>query len=282
MTSFPKRHLRDRIGAAVCLPAALLSVLLSVAPAPAHAAPNPGHVPNAPTRERLISIAARGGPMTLVMYEGPTLSGRLAGFFGDWQDTVQSDVRYEAWRAAQTARAPRLDEALVIVPVAGDTLRGTFEGVTGDMIALRTTATFIATPVRMDEIRHVRTVEGDVFGPWPELRERLAGAPKLVAVGLLRGVSGSVLVSRSRILEVAAVPGTSSGLDDGGFGILLGLGLGVLICMLAVNQASSDLNDAFSSCGLGEGPSTSSDRRFGTATLQSGPAAWPRGETRRP
>lgn len=224
MANFVTRLFDARLGAVVCLPAALCSVLLGVVPAPAHAdsISSPPVASRASLRER-ITYASKRGPVTLLPFDGLPASGRLAGFVGEWSDTIDSSARYEAWRARLTARTPRVDEALAIVLADGDTLRGTFEGVTSELVALRTSTSITATPIPLANVRHVLEGEAEAFGPWSELRPRLAGAPGMTAVRLQRGVAGSVLVSRGRILDV-----------DGGDPPSLGGGSLVLILLVGV------------------------------------------------
>ena len=282
MANSSKRAWRDRLGAAVCLPAALCSVLIGLVPAPARAKPSISTDAQAQTLQRQIQYAARQGPVTLLLVEGLPISGRLSSILGDWSDSTSSEERYEAWRAAQTVRLPRADERIAVVMNDGDTLRGAFEGVTDKAIALRTTASFAATPAYFARVRQVLGDEGEVFGPWAELSVRLAEAPDLAAVSLTRGVAGSVLVSRSRIVDVEGVGAASSSSASGdiALGLVIGVIVALAVCAVAVNQAADDFNNNLGSCNLPLPMSL--DRRFGPATLSSGPAAWPRGATRRP
>ena len=280
MANSSKRAWRERLGAAICLPAALCSVLIGLVPAPAHAKPSISADTRTPTLERQIQLAARQGPVTLLLVEGLPISGRLSAIVGDWSASTSAEDRYEAWRGAQSQRTPRADERIAIVMNDGDTLRGAFEGVTGNAIALRTTTSFGATTAYFARVRRVLGDEGEVFGPWAELRVRLAEAPDLAAVSLTRGVAGSVLVSRSRIVDVEGVGAASSSSASGD--IALGLVIGVIaalaICAFAVNNAIEDAT----TCNIPASSANSRDRQFGAATLKSGAAVWPRGETRRP
>lgn len=280
MANSSKRAWRERLGTAICLPAALCSVLLGIVPPTAAAKSSISADAQSLSLQRQIQYAGRQGPVTLLLVEGLPISGRLSAIVGDWRDPTSAEDRYEAWRTAQTERAPRADERIAVVMNDGDTLSGAFEGVTGNAIALRTTTSFAATPAYFARVRQVRTDEGEVFGPWAELRIRLAEAPELAAVSLTRGVAGTMLVSRSRIVDVEGVGPASNGSSSGD--IALGLAIGVIaalaLCAVAVNNA---LDDA-TTCNIPASIGNSNDRRFGAATLGAGPAAWPRGATRRP
>lgn len=282
MANSSKRAWRDRLGAAVCLPAALCSVLLGLVPPPAAAKPSINADVQAQTLQRQIQYAGRQGPVTLLMVEGLPISGRLSAIIGDWSDSTSAEDRYEAWRAAQATRAPRADERIAVVMNDGDTLRGAFEGVTGNAIALRTTTSFAATPAYFARVRQVLGDDGEVFGPWAELRVRLAEAPELAAVSLTRGVAGTALVSRSRIVDVEGVGAASSSSASGdiALGLVIGVIVALAVCVVAINQAADDFSNNLSSCDVPV--PVMMDRRFGPATLSSGPAAWPRGATRRP
>ncbi|MBI5169171.1 MAG: hypothetical protein HZA61_06760 [Candidatus Eisenbacteria bacterium] len=279
MANTPKRAWRDRLGAAVCLPAALCSVLIGLVPAPVHAARS---ISSATLDlQRQIQYAARQGPVTLLLVEGLPISGRLSALLGDWSDSTSAEDRYEAWRAAQTVRAPRADERIAVVMNDGDTLRGAFEGVTGNAIALRTTTSFAATPAYFARVQQVLGDEGEVFGPWAELRARLAEAPELAVVSLTRGVAGTVLVSRTRIVDVEGVgAASSSSAANGDIALVLVIGVIAALIVCAV-QVDNTIDDIFT-CGAPKGSANARDRQFGRATLGAPPAAWPRGTIRRP
>ncbi|MBK7369775.1 MAG: hypothetical protein IPJ04_18345 [Candidatus Eisenbacteria bacterium] len=280
MANSSKRALRERLGAAICLPAALCSVLLGIVPPPAAAKPSISADAQPASMSRQIQLAARQGPVTLLLVEGLPISGRLSAIAGDWSDSTLAEDRYEAWRAAQAERAPRADERIAVVMNDGDTLRGAFEGVTGNAIALRTTTSFAATPAYFARVRQVLAAEGEVFGPWAELRVRLAEAPDLAVVSLTRGVAGSVVVSRARIVDVEGVGPASSSTASGdlALGLVIGVIAALAICAFAVNNAIEDAT----TCNVPASSANSRDRQFGAATLNSGPPAWPRGDTRRP
>ncbi len=283
MANSSKRALRERLGAAICLPAALCSVLLGLVPPPAAAKSSISADAQALSLQRQIQYAGRQGPVTLLLVEGLPISGRLSAIVGDWSDPTSAEDRYEAWRAAQTERAPRADERIAVVMNDGDTLSGAFEGVTGNAIALRTTTSFAATPAYFARIRQVLGAggaEGEVFGPWAQLRIRLAEAPDLAAVSLTRGVAGTMLVSRSRIVDVEGVGAASSNSASGdlALGLVIGVIAALAVCTFAINDALEDAT----TCNIPASSANWNDRRFGAATLGAGPAAWPRGTTRRP
>lgn len=284
------RLLCARLGAAVCLPAALCSVLLGLVPSPAAAKSSISSQTQSPTLQQQIQYAARHGPVTLLLVEGLPISGRLSTFLGDWRDDTPAEERYEAWRAAQSARAPRADERIAIVMNDGDTLSGAFEGVTDNAIALRTTTSFAATPAYFARVRQVLAAEGaegaegEVFGPWAELRVRLAEAPELAAVSLSRGLTGNALVSRTRIVDVEGVGPASSNTASGdiALGLVIGVIVALAVCVVAVNQAADDFNDSLGSCGAPHSRATLLDRQFGAAAIGATPKAWQKGATARP
>lgn len=274
------RALGHRLGAAVCLPAALASVLLGLVPSPGLAARSLSAVPRDPSLRENIANAAGQGTLTFLLYEGMPVSGRFAAFAGNWKDTSSAEARYEDWRAGQPERTPRFGEKLAIVLTSGDTLQGSFEGVADQAIALRTTSGFSATPVRFADVAQVLDAGGDPVAPWAALRERLAAAPELVAVLLSQGPAGSVLVSRDRILQVSVVPDPHSHGSDIAVAVIISVIVTGVVCAALLGKA---IDDSFESCSSAPNNTpTRLDRRFGAATLSSGPRPYAPGDTRRP
>lgn len=268
----------QRMAAAICLPAALASVLSGLCPALSAAAIRPG-------LRTEIEAAASSPAMVLELVNGQSLSGAFNGFVGDWRDTVDSAVRYAAWWQAQPAGVPRLGERVVLELAAGDTLRGTLEGVGPSFLAIGTGNTRYSVPVEFGTIDAVRSDGGAALAPWSELRTRLLDAPPFIGVGLVKGTT-SMLISRESILSArgSQAPRASANPSRMVF-VAVGIVAVVLVCASAVSSANSSAkrsSSSLSSCTLPYFDFQSQDARFGASDVSHGVVDWAPGETRRP
>lgn len=274
-----------RLGAAACLPAALLSVALAVLPAPARATQNVTMDTRLVRLRSEIEKGAQVGGVTLYPYDGAPLSGAFAGFIGDWRELNPPEPRYAAWLADAHGPAPGLGDAIVVARVSGDTLRGAFEGVGNSQVLLRLGAGPAAVPVSFSKVLSVRGAADEDFGGWGALRERWSGAPSTIAVALDQGPFGTIVVSRTRIASARA---HTNDPDDSGrrlsvsratvVAVLAGVATAV-VCVVIVQK---QLDDAASNCTFPSSTPFGVDRRFGAATVSAPRMAPAHGATPRP
>ena len=263
-----------RVGAAVCLPAALVSLLAGVLPAPGMAAMR------LDVRDQ-IQRASGTPPVVLSLMNGQTVSGSFHGFVGDWSDSMHAALRYAAWRENQPDSLPRFGDAMLVALTSGDTLRGTFEGVGATFLALDMGNPGFFTPVSYETIRSTGPGGGAPIGDWSMLRRYLQEAPLVNGV-LLRQGAMDMLVTREAISSVRVGGQASHGSNVMLF-VVIGVLAGVLICAAAAESAANDFSNDITTCT----PTTARalhgpDAGFGASTVSGGLAPLRPGETRRP
>lgn len=267
-----------RIGAAICLPAALASVLSGLCPARSAAAIGPD-------LRSQIEAAASSPEVVFELVNGQSLSGSFNGFVGDWRDSVASVTRYEAWWRVQPAGTPRLGERVVLELASGDTLRGSFEGAGPAYLAIGTGNSRYSIPVEFGTIAAMRSEAGAALAPWSELRARLLDAPPFIGVGLRKGTT-SMLVSREAILSARGSRSASASSDSSKLLLVaVGIVVVVLLCAAAASSASNSAAKSSSSLGSCTVPYfdfQSQDAKFGASDVSHGVVDWAPGETRRP
>lgn len=271
-----------RAAAATRLSAALASVLAGVLPGMCAAASRPG-------LQAEIEFAAKRPAVVVVLVDGASVSGKFHGFVGDWRDTVDSAIRYEAWRQAQPEGVPRLGQPMRVVLLTGDSLRGSFMGVSGTSLAISSANSRYDLPIAFEAIADAGSADGAPLDAWPGLRDRLLGAPSLVGLGLQHG-NETLLVPRERIASIRG-----AGLSQTEYTMIVGAALvGILVCVVIKQSAddtksssSSGNSDAFKEffgffCGQSLIVGPGGDARFGASDVTHGLEAWAPGETRRP
>lgn len=269
----------QRMAAAVCLPAALASILVGLLPAPCTAAARPG------VQARLERVA-NGSPVTLQLVDGSSFSGAFHGFLGDWRDSVDSSIRYESWRRAHPEGLPRLGESMSVVLGTSDTLRRTFQGVGPAFLALGDGNTGILSMVAFTGITGARSDSGGQVASWTDLRGRLLEAPPLTGIGVKFGEK-VLIIPRESIFSVNETG--SSEVGSHAVVILLAVVATLVLVGICINQAvDSAANSAASvgnnalSCWSPGSLSRGYDRRFGASNVSRGLDPWPAGEKRRP
>lgn len=264
-----------RIGARVCLPAALASLLVGTLPVPCPAAAR------LDVRDQIQSLFSSTS-LTLHLMNGERVSGAFRGFVGDWSDSAQASVRYASWREAQPEALPAIGDTMLIEVAPGDTLRGSFKGVGATFLALDIGSISFDKPVPFTSIRAIHSPTGTPLAEWSVAQRYLQEAPNLIGV-VLRVGTDDVMVTREAISTVTSAPvaAASSGISGGQVLVLVGLGalVGILICASALRSAENDL---FSSCGSVTLPPTFLYGGFGASSVSKGLAPWAPGETRRP
>ena len=119
--------------------------------------------------------------VSLVLREGPPVQGQYLGQVGG-RDSTDYALLYERWRQALgLVGAPRLGARLLLAADRGDTLRGTYRGLTTGMIALEAADPRLLMPARL---RRLRSIEDDEGGRWAADSAARAwdGAPTVSAV----------------------------------------------------------------------------------------------------
>jgi hypothetical protein len=223
----------------------------------------------------------------LHLFNGQQVGGTFQGFIGNWRDSVDSDVRYEAWRSAHAEDIPRLGDSLSIILVSGDTLRGRFRGVGPALLALSPEGTRIARPVFFSTIAALLPYRGTSVTAWNEIRDRLLEAPPIAGVAL-KQATHIVIVPRESILSAE---GSSHGGSNARVIIAAAAAVAcVLICASAGNSKSEsssnctgDFGDLWSFCTNTQLiDSNPADGRFGASDVTHGVVDWAPGETHRP
>jgi hypothetical protein len=264
-----------RVGAAVCLPAALASLLAGVLPAPGMAASR------LDVRDQ-IQRASGTPPVVLTLMNGQTISGSFHGFVGDWSDSMHTALRYAAWRENQPDSLPRFGDAMVVALTSGDTLRGTFEGVGATFLALDMGNPRFLQPVAYETIRTTGPGAGAPIGGWSLLRRYLQEAPLVNGV-LLRQGAMDMLVTREAISSVRETAHAGDNGSNVMIFVVIGIIAGALICAAAVESAANDASNSLTTCT----PTTARalhgpDAGFGASTVSGGLAPLRPGEARRP
>lgn len=263
-----------RAGAAVCLPAALASLLVGVLPAPGMAATR------LDVRDQ-IQRASGSPPVVLTLMNGQTVSGSFHGFVGDWSDSMHAALRYAAWRENRPDSLPRFGDAMVIALTSGDTLRGTFEGVGATFLALDMGNPRFFRPVAYETIRSTGPGAGAPIGDWSLLRRYLQEAPLVNGV-LLRQGAMDMLITREAISSVRE-GGQASQSSNMLIVVAIAIIAGALICAAAAESAANDASNDLTTCT----PTTARalhgpDAGFGASTVSGGLAPLRPGEMRRP
>jgi hypothetical protein len=266
------------LAATACLPAAFASLLIGFVPAPCTAAVRPD-------LQAQIERVAHDSSITLQLADGRAISGAFYGFLGDWRDSVDSPVRYESWRRAHPEGLPRLGESLKVVLASGDSLRGSFEGVGPNFLALGSSG--LVNMFAFSGVTAVRSDSGGSVLSWADLRGRLVDAPPVIGIGLKLGAQ-VVVVPRESIFSVNGTGG-SSGDNSRLILVLVAIGVTVALVAVCVNRAANDaansansVSNSASTCANASANGRSYDRRFGASNVSRGLDPWPAGETRRP
>ena len=270
-----------RSGAMMCLPAAMLSVLLGAAPALGATSGS------RPSVQSQIAKAATSPVVVLRLVDGTTVAGHYESLVGDWSVPDDPAVHYQTWRATHAPDAPEPGQSVAVVRTSGDTLRGSFLGVGPSFIVVTIGANHHADLVSNNDITDLIADPDKSLASWGELRETLLNAPQLVGVALKQGTH-TIFVSRETIVSAHGDSSLSSGMSNGtttAILILVGIAAGVFICVQAIDSASKSAGNSASSslstCN-DSGISTSLGMRYGSGSVSGGLRPWARTETRRP
>jgi hypothetical protein len=223
-----------------CLLAAVVSVTAGPTAGTSHAA-------SAPDLRGEIQRAASADPRVLLkLFDGREVGGVFQGLVGDWRGRNEAGAPYTTWRAGHDEGTPAIGQALSIVTLGGDTLRGNFAGLAGSAIALATDDSGIPVSVSFPSIATVAAKEDPGLAPWMELRATFADAPSIAGVVLSQD-RRVVIVPQKLILSanqttIAAEPSHSG--EVAAAAILGGLVGALLVCALVAKS----VNDANNNC----------------------------------
>lgn len=228
----------DRLPAAFCLAAALMSVLLST--------PIPARATVQPTREAL-SHLSWGQNATFSLYDSTSISGQYLGLLGTVPG-AEYPRRYEQWRAAASTASslPQLNSDLEATTVAGDTVRGVLTGVSTGLLVLQTPGSAHPRALLLSRVDRVRTA-GSAEWMAAGAGDLWSGAPTLETVAL-RVSRDTLAIPLAQVRSVPTLEGQvlseqRAALGAGGSMMLVILGIGAAIA-LAVILATSISNEA--------------------------------------
>jgi hypothetical protein len=217
----------------MCLPPAVLSVLLGsiVMPAQARAYPTTPHT--------------WGQCVTLRLTDGRMVAGCWHGDLGSPYHPTDYAERYERWRGPWGSfTAPALGESLLVSRTTGAPVIGEFRGFAGRALLIATPDSCAHLMVMLDEVQDVRRAfDPATEAEWSAAREHWSDAPSLDGVALQSGPT-MLAIPAAAIAGDCAQPVASGGSAAGA--IMLGvLAAGVVAYLVSGAVVASAFGGLF-------------------------------------